>query len=181
MAIVPLWLVIHVVQKYHTGEQKMHWDCQTNKNYHKIWKNVSSVCCLALEYFFLIPWRTAIKDTWNQKSKTSTHLLVYTELYIRFRNGHAGFSWTALQSGVACEHCRHWKVRCQVQQSESIVVIVSPFLKANMYCVLFGYNIVRGPSAFPQRKIFHTYGLPLRSNVRKALERFPGAFSLLAL
>ena len=24
MAIVPLLLVIHVVQKYHTGEQKMH-------------------------------------------------------------------------------------------------------------------------------------------------------------
>ena len=61
------------------------------------------------------------------------------------------------------------------------MVIVSPFLKANMYCVLFGYNIVRGPSAFPQRKIFHTYGLPLRSDVRKALERFPGASSLLAL
>ena len=79
MAIVPL-LVIHVVQKYHTGEQKMHWDSQTNKNDHKIWKNVSFVC-LALEYFFLITWRTAIKGTWNQKSK-QVHTFWFTLNYI---------------------------------------------------------------------------------------------------
>ena len=111
----------------------MHRDSQTNKNYHKIWKNVGSVR-LALEYFFLITWVNGYKGHVKSEVQASTHLLVYTELYIRFRNGHAGFSWTALQSGVACKHRHHWKVRCQVQQSESIVVLVSPFLKANMYC-----------------------------------------------